>query len=310
MRPWSALLLTFTPFVCFSQINYTYDSSGHLTKANYGANGLIVYTYDPAGNLTGRSIQSGNASVITSVSTANGGSFIAQNTFVVIKGNNLVPTSTPAAGVIWSTAPSFATGEMPTQLGGIGVSVNGKPAYIYFLCSAATSSVCSSDQINILTPLDNTTGPVQVVVNNGNSASAPYTADMQAVAPAFLLFGATNYIAATHADGSIVGPTTLYPGLSTPAQPGETIVAYAVGFGLPATPLIPGASTQSGQLSITPTCTIGNLNARVVFAGLVAPGLYQLNLQIPGSGKPGDNSIACGYGGTTTPTSALITLSN
>ena len=31
-------------------------------------------------------------------------------------------------------------------------------------------------------------------------------------------------------NGSLIGPATLYPGTSTPAKPGETIVIYANGF--------------------------------------------------------------------------------
>src|ERR1700734_1282162 len=92
----------------WAQATYTFDAGGRLIKASYGSNGSINYTYDAAGNLIGRSVQPGSASVITSVATANGGDYIAQNTFVVIKGNNLVPPTTPAAGVNWSSAPSFA----------------------------------------------------------------------------------------------------------------------------------------------------------------------------------------------------------
>lgn len=46
---------------------------------------------------------------------------------------------------------------------------------------------------------------------------------MQAVEPSFYLFGATEYIAATHTNGAYVGPASLYPGDTTRAQPGEEI---------------------------------------------------------------------------------------
>ena len=53
--------------------------------------------------------------------------------------------------------------------------VNGRPAFVEYYCNAATSPICTLDQVNILTPLDNTTGPVQVVVTSviGSSASSP-----------------------------------------------------------------------------------------------------------------------------------------
>lgn len=289
-------------------VNYTYDASGRLITVSYANGSTISYTYDKAGNVLSRSIQALTGPNITSVAVANGGKDIAENTWIVIKGSNLVPASTPASGVVWSNAPDFAQGEMPTNLGGVSVTVNGNPAFIYFYCSAATSAVCASDQINVLTPLDNTVGPVPIVVTSGNTSSPPFTANMKAIAPAFLLFNAAGYVAATHADGSLLGPTSLYPGLSTPAAPNETIIAYGVGFGLPATTLRNGSSTQSGALPSNPVCQIGGINAAVGFAGLTSPGLYQFNLTVPASANSGDNALSCSYSGSTTQAGTLITV--
>ena len=290
-----------------AQAVYTYDNTGHLTRVSYGAAGSVSYTYDAAGNLISRSVVLASSSVITSVYTASGGADIAQNTFVVITGVNLVPATTPAGGVNWSSAPSFASGQMPTQLNGVSVTVNGKPAYIYFFCSAATTPVCASDQINVLTPLDNATGPVPVVVSSGATVSAPFTATLNAVAPTFLLFG-SHYVAATHANGGLIGPVSLYPGASTPAKPGEEVVIYAVGFGLPSAPLTAGSSKQSGSLPTLPVCAIGTNAAALAFAGLISPGLYQLNVIIPAAASSGDNPIGCTYGGSATPAGDLITV--
>jgi uncharacterized protein (TIGR03437 family) len=130
---------------------------------------------------------------------------------------------------------------------------------------------------------------------------------MQAVAPSFLLFNA-GYIAATHANNSLVGPTTLYPGHTTPAKPGEEIALYAVGFGLPSTALVNGSATQSGSLPVLPVCTLGGNAAKLAFAGLISPGLYQLNLKIPAAAANGDNPVSCTYNGFTTPAGDLITV--
>ena len=89
--------------------------------------------YDKAGNVLSRSLSAASGPVINSVTVANGGTDIAQNTWIVIKGANLVPSNTPASGVIWSNAPDFAQGKLPTQLGGVSATVNGKPAFVYFL---------------------------------------------------------------------------------------------------------------------------------------------------------------------------------
>jgi len=252
------------------------------------------------------SLTSGPA--IFSVTTAYGGAGIAQSTFIVIKGANLVPAATPANGAIWSTAPSFASGLMPTQLNGVSVKVNNKPAFVYFYCSAQTDPSCAADQLNVLTPLDDTAGDVSVVVTNGTVSAPPFTASMQAVAPSFLLDGATAYVTATHLDYSLVGPTSLYPGYSTPASPGEIVVLYAVGFGLPSTTLVNGSSTQTGSLPVLPVCTVGGNPAALGFAGLISPGLYQLNLTVPASAAAGDNLVTCAYNGFSTPAGDLITV--
>ncbi len=233
---------------------------------------------------------------------------LAQNTYIAITGSNLVPSGTPAGGFFWSTAASFATGQMPTSLNGVSVKVNGKPAYIYFYCSGSVSgSICPQDQINALTPLDSTTGPVQITVSNGSATSVATSMSMTTVSPAMLEFS-NNYVTATHANatGSLLGPATLYPGLSTPASIGETVVLWTVGYGLPNGTLTAGSDLQSGSLPTIPTCTIGGASAPVSFAGVVSPGLYQLNVQIPTGAAHGDNAISCSYGGATTQTGLKI----
>jgi uncharacterized protein (TIGR03437 family) len=291
-------------------VNYSYDSAGRLIKVDYGNGSVVNYTYDKAGNLLSRSSTgtSSGGPVITSVITAYGGTDIAQNTWIVIKGTNLVPATTPATGVIWDSAPEFASGNLPTVLQGIGVTVNNKPAFVYFYCSALTNPACSSDQINALTPLDSTIGQAPVVVTNGTTASAPFSANEKAIAPSFLLVSTDGYIVATHTDYSLIGPTSLFPGATTPAKVNETFAAYAVGFGLPNGALSNGSASQSGSLPALPVCKIGSNNAGVAFAGLVSPGLYQINITVPAGTSSGDNPITCTYNGSSTPSGDLITV--
>jgi len=113
-------------------------------------------------------------------------------------------------------------------------------------------------------------------------------ATLQATAPAFFTIGAANaagniYIAAEHSDGTVAGPPSLITGLSTtPFKVGETIVLFGTGMGV-TNPPAPNGQLSSAPLplSLTPTVTIGGLNAQVTFAGLVGPGLYQINVVIP-----------------------------
>jgi uncharacterized protein (TIGR03437 family) len=220
---------------------------------------------------------------------------IAPNTWVEIKGVNLAPDSR-----IWKTS-DFVNGQLPTELDGVSVSVGGKLAYVYYI---------SSTQINILTPPNTLPGTVQVQVTNNAIQSAAFDVQTQLLSPSFFVFNGGPYVAATHANGGYLGAATLYPGLTTPAKPGEVVVLYANGFGSTSTPVVSGATTQTGTLSPLPAIQIGGIAAAVQFAGLVAAGQYQFNVVVPPSLANGDQSITATYGGLTTQAGTLITIQN
>jgi uncharacterized protein (TIGR03437 family) len=225
-------------------------------------------------------------SAVLGVKVADGGGSIAQNTFVEIHGLNLAPPSVPAGGVDWGSAPEFAQGLMPTHLAGVSVTVDGKPAYVSYV---------SQGQINVLTPLDSKTGSVPIVVTSGSSVSEPFNVEQAALAPAFALAAGTKHLAATHAKGTYIGPVSLGPGFS-PAAPGEEIVLYGFGFGLPGgASLVAGSSMQTGNLPEKPGVQIGGETAQVDFAGLILPGLYQFNVVVPLTAADGDNTVNASY---------------
>ena len=154
---------------------------------------------------------------ISLVSTIAGGAqTTAPNTWLAIYGINLSTTVRP-----WQSS-DFVNGQMPTQLDGVSVTINGKPAFVEYV---------SSNQVNLLTPLDAGQGNVQITVTSGGVTSAPLWIPMQTVAPGFFQFSGAPYVAATHAAGTLLAPTTLYPGASTPAKPGEVVTIYGSGFG-------------------------------------------------------------------------------
>ncbi len=233
---------------------------------------------------------------ITLVANAEGGvATIAPNTWVEIKGSNLGPAGDIR---IWGN-PDFAGGQLPASLDGLSVTVNGVPAYVYYV---------SPTQVNILTPPNAISGSVPVQVSDNGAISANFMVQAQAEAPSFFVFGGGPYIAATHANGSYLGPTSLYPGSTTPAQPGETITMYANGFGSTSTPVVSGSETQSGTLSPMPVITIGGVAATVTFAGLVSPGEFQFNVVVPPSLANGDQPTMAMYNGLTTQAGTLITV--
>ena len=238
---------------------------------------------------------------ITGAGVSGGGANIAQNAWIEIYGSDLAPGSV-GAGLTWSSAPSFATGQMPTSLGGVSVTVNGKPAYVYFVSAA---------QVNVLTPLDSTIGSVAIEVNNGSATSAAFTANLQAAAPGFLRFSDGIHIAALHANYTYLGPASMsVPGYTfTPAAPGETILLFGDGFGLPVSTLTAGSAVQTGPLPTLPQVTIGGTAADVQWAGLISPGLYQINVVVPPNAASGDNQVIATYAGARSPTGAMIPVS-
>jgi uncharacterized protein (TIGR03437 family) len=241
--------------------------------------------------------------VSTQVLNATGeAATISQNTWVEIKGSNLSETTR-----IWG-AGDFVNGQLPTSLDNVSATVNGKPAYIYYI---------SPVQINILTPLDSAAGTVPVQVTTSAGTSAVTTVTMQQNSLGFFAFNSAQYAAAVHSTGDCVnvnngtcyvGPASLYPGLTTPAKPGETIVLFGNGFGLVNTPITPGSETQSGTLPVLPSITIGGLPCQVNFAGLVAPGQFQFNVVVPAAAPDGDNALSAAYNGSVTHPGVFVTV--
>lgn len=230
---------------------------------------------------------------IASVKLVNGTSSIAPNTWVEIKGSDFAPAGTSR---VWQTS-DFTNGQLPTNLDGVRVAINGKPAYVYYV---------SPTQINVLTPPDPLPSAFTVQVTTPGANSPGFTATGSSLAPALFQFGASPYVASVHSDGSYIGPETLYPGLTTPAKPGETILLFGHGFGPTSIPVASGASQQSGTLAPTPVISIGGKLADVLFAGLVAPGEFQFNVVVPPSSADGDLPVVIQYGNAATPPGARI----
>jgi uncharacterized protein (TIGR03437 family) len=234
---------------------------------------------------------------VTVTAVVNAGSFqpgIASGTWISIFGANLSQNT-----YLWQ-ASDIVNGALPTLLQGVSVTVNGLPAYVDYV---------SPTQINALAPDDDTLGPVPVQVTTAGETSNAVTVQKSLFAPAFLTFDGTH-VAALHADYSLIGAPDLLPGaVTTPAQPGEIILLYGVGFG-PANPPQP-----SGQLVTTATplatnavqVTIGGQVATVAFSALTGSGLYQFNVTVPALPN-GDAAVVATIGGVPTQTGVSITV--
>jgi uncharacterized protein (TIGR03118 family) len=285
-----------------------------LWSLNFGSGarsedpGTLYFTSGPGGGPNNDPIEShgifGSVQAVPSFVPAgiqNAASFlpgpIAPNEWVTIMGSGLSATTGS-----WQ----FTGTKLPTQLNGVTVTVNNEPAPISFV---------SNTQINFLVPADISTGantPIQVT-NNG-LVSAPVSVPVQQMAPGFFTIGTNTatgarYVAATHANGSLIGPAAIITG-ATPAQPGETIVLYGGGFG-PASSAIPNGQAITTALTLPrpPLIVIDGLPAVVTFAGLTGTGLYQFNVVVPKDVQPGGDALVVALiGNTETQPNAFITI--
>ena len=195
---------------------------------------------------------------------------LASGAWISVFGRDLASTTR-----VWSSS-DFAGDLLPARLDGVGVNINGRPAYVYFI---------SPGQLNVLAPEDAAEGAVPVEVVTPRGRSTVVTVQKRRLAPAFFPFSPAEarYVAAVFPDGTLVGRQELFPGVAArPARPGETVLLFATGLG-PTTPPYP-----EGQIVRLPAplrdplqVRIGGLDATVDFAGIVGAGLYQINARIP-----------------------------
>jgi uncharacterized protein (TIGR03118 family) len=264
--------------------------NGGDANAVYFAAGVGATKHGLFGSLQAAPVVSANAIG----NAADIQSAIAPNTFISIFGANLAPVTRN-----WTTT-DFAGVNLPTSLSGVSVTVNGKPAFVYYI---------SPKQIDVLTPVDTATGPVDVVVSNNTMTSATVSVNMQQFSPALFLLKDGKSIAAVHAAGGVVGAAALYPGLSTPARAGETIALFGTGFGQTNPTVASGQIvTASATCVNTPVVSFAGTPAQVAYAGLVSAGVYQFNVVVPGTVAAGDIPVTISMGGSTSAAGAIITV--
>lgn len=216
---------------------------------------------EPAGNLPVVSARSG---VVNAASFEAG---VTPGAWITIHGHRL-----SSATRTWNTS-DFSGGRLPTALDGASVTINGRAAAVYYV---------SPTQINVQAPADTLTGTVQVVVRNANGTSAATPVDLRPALPGFFRL-AHQYVMATGPNGEYIAPEGLVDGLTTAsAKPLSTVTLWGTGFGPTSPSIEPGEVVNTGAPLLHPvTLRIGQHAAQVVYAGLTAAGLYQINAVIP-----------------------------
>lgn len=220
----------------------------------------------------------------------NGASFqpgIAASAWISIFGTDL-----STASRMWR-GDEIVNGRLPMQLDDVSVTVNNKPAAVYYI---------SPTQINVQAPADDAVGPVEVRVNTARGASST-TATLARFAPGFFKFDPRErrYIAARHPDGAAVGPPELFGGEpARPAAPGQIISLYGTGFGATSPPVPPAeVVTAPAVLAEMVVVRFGGLPVEVQWAGISGAGLYQFNVVVPDL-PDGDVEVIAEIGGVRT----------
>ena len=217
--------------------------------------------------------------------------FVAPGSWIEIYGANLATDSRS-----W-TAADFNGVNAPTSLDGTEVSIGGQSAFIDYI---------SPTQFNAQVPSNVAYGSQPLIVTAPGGTSAAYNVTVNAAepgldAPPSFNIGGIQYVVALFPDGSYVLPAGAIAGLSSrPAQPGDTITLYGVGFGavkpdIPAGQLVQELSTLSAPFSIS----FGGEPATFSYDGLAPSfmGLYQFNVEVPAGAVANQVPVTFALGG-------------
>ena len=200
------------------------------------------------------------------------------------------------AGII--DVANTSAGSLPKSLDGVSVSIDGQPAFVYYV---------SPTQINLIVPDDPTNGGVKVQVTNQGVASNIVTADKEDFSPGLFMF-TSQYPAAVHANGIYLGAPNLLSGVVTqPAKPGEVILLFGTGFGPSDPPVAAGQLLmKASPPAALVTATVGGIAADVQ-GYLVYAGTYQFNLTVPQL-PSGDAALSLSVAGHTIQNGVMLSI--
>ncbi|MDX2152008.1 MAG: hypothetical protein SFV54_14820 [Bryobacteraceae bacterium] len=241
--------------------------------------GLVRFTWTPGGNPLNELLASVEGSsepgltvtalgrpAILDPGVVNAASYrggLTPGGFASVFGANL------AAGV-----PGEATLALgyPERLGGSQVTVNGIPALLTY---------ANDRQINFLVPSTlPAAAEAEVVVTTRLGASTAARVPLRTVHPGIFFDTATNY-------GAVLIANTGITTVESPAAAGEFLEIYCTGLG-PFRAVFPAPP----ETASTPEVSIGGRPARVLYSGgTTFPGLYQVNVEVPGGLPAGDAMV-------------------
>jgi uncharacterized protein (TIGR03437 family) len=238
------------------------------------------------------------SSVLSAASSLPGA---GANAWVSAYGQNL---SSDSRGWL---SQDFQQNNLPTELDGVGLTVNGKPMAVSYI---------SPGQVNALVFSNVPAGAAYISATNSLGSSLPLTVNIQPVLPGLFTFSPPNskYAAAVaSSDGAYIAPAGVFGSgvTSRPAKPGEIIELYGTGFGPTNPPDTPGMLVQEPLPLVSQVQVLfGNsLSPKVDFAGLSASGLYQFNVVVPNIPN-GDQPVVIAIGSSTSQSNVFVPISN
>jgi len=255
--------------------------------------GLCCGAFDSRG--VALAAEPANAPSITTV--VHGASFLpncAPGSYLSIIG-----TGFPGPALNWDPITT-----LPTELNGVEVRVGSEYGYIAY---------AGPTQINFLLPSTVPAGnqTLELTMPAGGMISS---VQINAIAPglfAYQLQG-RSYPAAVFAGTSVVVAASGALGSpSRPATAGDFVELYGTGMG-PTNPVAPDGvvfTTPHPASSLAAfKVTIGGKAAPVSFAGLVGPGLFQLDIQIPTGLNGGDQPLILTVNGIAAQPNLMLTI--
>ncbi len=232
------------------------------SQPSYEVHGLTFGIRLPAMDGTGAPVFLSPIGVLNAASFAPPTAPISGGTLLSLFGSGLANTTAEAGSV-----------PLPTQLGGVTVTVNGVPAPLFFV---------SPGQVNIQTPFGVQGQTATIAVTNGGNTSNSVEVPVAASSPGIFSVQQTGF-----GPGSITDADFQLINEQNPAAPGEVVSIFLTGAG-PLSPAFPdGAPGPTDPLSRTTDAALqvqfdgeaGDIQFSGAAPGFV--GLYQINVRVP-----------------------------